>query len=453
MAVIFNQTTFDSAQSSTGAYLLGNFTGINTLSGAAPVTINGTIDAPGTSVTATLNLLNVGTVQTTADYLGYSTAPNNEYVYYFSAQVVGIATPVTFAVTGAPTGLPTLSSTPVISTAVTAPVGPSTPCYATGTHIRTVRGEIAVEDLAIGDEVVTASGATRPVIWLGHRVTDCASHPKAEIVQPIRITAGAIAPNMPSRDLRISPDHAIFLDDVLVQARFLVNGTTIVREAVTSVTYWHVELESHDVLIAENLPAESYLDVGNRHSFINAGDVVSLRPEFAVEDTDGHCAPLVTGGERLRAIRSWLAERARHLGARTTTDAAIHLLADGIALTPIAVEGNRFVYAVPADTAALTLASRSAVPAEVMVDTADDRRLGVRLTALDIDGESILPDDARLSDGWHAAEVGWRWSDGAGTLPVGRQVTFTAHTLPIYPATAIVQTDAQTVRQPLRMVG
>lgn len=436
---------------------MGDFTGMNTLSGAAPVTINGTIDTPGTNVNAILNLANVGSVQTTANYLGYTVALNNEYVYYFSAQVAAIPTPVTFAVTGAPTGLPTLSSTPVITTAVTAPVGPSTPCYAAGTRIRTIRGEVAVEDLKVGDEAVTVSGASRPIVWLGHRVTDCASHPKAEIVQPIRITAGAIAPNMPSRDLRVSPDHALFLDDVLVQARFLVNGTTIVRDAVASVTYWHVELESHDVLIAENLPAESYLDVGNRHSFNNAGDIVSFRPDFDTEEKDGHCAPLVTGGERLCAVRGWLAERARHLGACMTADAAIRLLADGIALTPVDVNAGRFVYAVPVGTEALTLASRAAVPAEVMIESADARRLGIQLTMLEIHDENIALDDARFSDGWsdgwHEAEVGWRWPDGAGVLPVGRQVTFAAHTLPVYPTVAVIDDFVRGMREPLRMAG
>ena len=80
----------------------------------------------------------------------------------------------------------------------------------------------------------------------------------------------AFADRVPCRDLLVSPDHGIFVDAKLICARQLVNGTTIVREAgLASVEYFHVELEAHAILLAEGLPAESYLDTGNRGFFRN----------------------------------------------------------------------------------------------------------------------------------------------------------------------------------------
>ena len=452
MAVTFDNTVFSAAQSTSGLYLLNSFTGTSLLSGATPVTINGMIGAPGSTVQVDINIAGVTNAGANGTYLGYSDASNGNFVYYFEVTGADIVTPVTIGVTTAATLPPLNVATPVITANVTAPISVIAPCYAQGTLIRTVLGDVAVEDLLVGDMIVTASGGQRPVTWLGHRRADCAGHPDPKRVLPIRIAAGAIAPGMPARDLRVSPDHALYLDDVLVQARFLLNGSTIVREDVVSVTYWHVELETHDVLIAENLPSESYLDVGNRWAFSEDSVVTSLRPDFAGTDGEGHCAPLVIGGERLKAIRSWLAERARHLGARTTADPAIQLLADGMVVTPLSVVEDRFVYAVPEGVTALRLVSRSAVPAEIAVNSTDDRRLGIAVEGLQLDGVTVALDDTRLGHGWNEAEAGFRWTQGDAALPVARLVVLTAHGLPAYPG-ATPRLCGAADALPLRMVG
>ena len=154
-------------------------------------------------------------------------------------------------------------------------------CFAAGTRILTVAGELPVEALREGDQVVLASGRVAPVRWLGHRHVDCRRHPRPRDVWPIRVRAGAFGANLPHRDLLLSPDHAVYLSDadddegvasgILVPVRFLMNGATVVQEPVEAITYWHVELPTHDVLLAEGLPAESYLDTGNRGSFANCG--------------------------------------------------------------------------------------------------------------------------------------------------------------------------------------
>jgi len=108
------------------------------------------------------------------------------------------------------------------------------------------------------------------VVWVGHRRLDCRRHPRPNEVWPIHIAAHAFAPGSPSRALRLSPDHAVFTGEVLIPVRYLVNGSTIAQVETDRVTYWHVELAQHDILLAENLPCESYLDTGNRDAFDNA---------------------------------------------------------------------------------------------------------------------------------------------------------------------------------------
>jgi hypothetical protein len=97
-------------------------------------------------------------------------------------------------------------------------------------------------------------------------------------VWPVRVRAGAFGARRPHRDLVLSPDHAVFVDKVLIPVRYLLNGATIVQEPVDVITYWHVELARHDVLFAEGLPCESYLDTGNRALFGDAASVQQSLP-------------------------------------------------------------------------------------------------------------------------------------------------------------------------------
>jgi uncharacterized repeat protein (TIGR03803 family) len=144
-------------------------------------------------------------------------------------------------------------------------------CYLAGTHILTPRGEIAVEHLREGDLLTTFSGKGpihKPISWIGQLRQSLAGHPDIEKAAPVRIRAGAVAESVPHRDLLVSPDHAICLDGVLIPAKELVNGATIVQELdFGEVHYFHIELEQHDILLAEGLTAESYLDTGNRDAF------------------------------------------------------------------------------------------------------------------------------------------------------------------------------------------
>jgi collagen type I/II/III/V/XI/XXIV/XXVII alpha len=189
-------------------------------------------------------------------------------------------------------------------------------CFAHGTRIRTPDGDVPVEQLAVGQNVVTASGKTAPIIWIGRRRIDCRRHPEPWQVWPVLISAGAFGKGLPQRDLLVSPQHGIYDNGVLVPARFLINDTTIVQEPVAQVEYFHVELETHDLLLAEGLPAESYLENGDRNSFDNGGGVLVLHPDFSRWSWDARaCAELKITGPELEAIHAKLERRAAQLAA------------------------------------------------------------------------------------------------------------------------------------------
>ena len=167
------------------------------------------------------------------------------------------------------------------------------PCFATGTLIATPAGPVAVERLAANDRVELVTGGTARVVWIGHRRQTGGS--------VVRIRAHALGPRSPTRDLIVSDDHGMFIGGVLVPAGLLANGETVVREPSADITFWHVELERHAILLADGAPAESYLDTGNRRQFGNCA--IGYDPAAAIGDP---CAEMVFAGERLDRIRSAL---------------------------------------------------------------------------------------------------------------------------------------------------
>ncbi len=184
------------------------------------------------------------------------------------------------------------------------------PCYCPGTHIRTARGEKRVETLRIGDKVMTASGALRPIKWIGRRGYAGRFIRGDKNVLPICIRAGALDDKVPKRDLWVSPHHALYLDSVLIEAKDLVNGVSIVQaDRVEKVEYFHIELDSHDVIIAEGALAESYIDDHSRALFHNAHEYDALYPTPAPAAAR-YCAPRLDEGYAVEAVRQRIAARA-----------------------------------------------------------------------------------------------------------------------------------------------
>ncbi len=112
---------------------------------------------------------------------------------------------------------------------------------------------------------------------------------------------------LPMRDLVVSSLHAMFIDDVLVPMGLLVNGVSIVRlPEMALVEYFHIELDSHDVIFAEGAAAETFVDCDSRQMFHNAGEFAELYPDDR-SPAWMFCAPRIEAGAVLRRIRSKIA--------------------------------------------------------------------------------------------------------------------------------------------------
>jgi len=151
-------------------------------------------------------------------------------------------------------------------------------CFCPGTRISTQEGCVNVEDLAIGDLVTTNDGHSVPVTWIG-RQTVLKSF-AGERARFVRIKADAISPGVPCDDLCLTADHAVFIDGLLVNASALVNDHSIILEPLADVperfTVYHVETAQHDLILANEMPAETYLDIPGRMAFDNYDEYVAF---------------------------------------------------------------------------------------------------------------------------------------------------------------------------------
>jgi autotransporter-associated beta strand protein len=210
-------------------------------------------------------------------------------------------------------------------------------CYCRGTLIDARHGQTKVETLKIGDEVVTLSGALRPIKWIGRRSYSGRFVVGRADIMPVCIKAGALDVDVPRRDLWISPHHAMHLDGVLIEARDLVNGVSIVQARnIDEVEYFHIELDSHDVIVAEGALSETFLDDDSRGMFHNAPDFHALYPDV-VTAPPSYCAPRCDAGYEVEIVRRRIAERA---GLRAADPSAIGALRGHVdRINPNQIEG------------------------------------------------------------------------------------------------------------------
>jgi hypothetical protein len=234
---------------------------------------------------------------------------------------------------------------------------------------------------------------------------------------PVIVRKSAIADNVPHRDLHMTKGHSLFFDDVLVPVEFLVNHRTILWDDLAQeVTIYHIELETHDVLLANGAPAESYRDDGNRWLFQNANSGWGLPPQEP-------CAPVLTGGPKVDTLWRRLLDRAGpRKGAPLTDDPDLYLLVDGKRVDPIERSGGMQVFCLPTRPHSVRICSRAAAPQELGL-ARDPRQLGVavrKIVLAERGWKSTLEADAAsLADGYHGfeADSGIRWTDGNAAAP------------------------------------
>jgi hypothetical protein len=298
------------------------------------------------------------------------------------------------------------------------------PCFLPGTLILTDQGEVPVEQLGVGDTIVTLGGRKRRLCWIGQGRT-LATRGRRNAATPVIVRKGALAANVPHRDLHITKGHALYLDDVLIPVEFLVNHRSILwDDRAQEVSVFHLELDAHDVLVANGAAAESYRDDGNRWLFRNANAGWDQPPKAL-------CAPVLTGGAVVDAIWRRLLDRTGpRPGMPLTDDPDLHLLVDGRRVEAQEQDGPVRVFRLQQVPARVVVASRDVVPAELGL-ARDPRSLGVALRrAVVRQGNRFVmleANDARLGDGFHAYEAAGdlRWTNGNATLPVGVFAGFT----------------------------
>jgi hypothetical protein len=282
--------------------------------------------------------------------------------------------------------------------------------------IGTPDGKMPVEQLKIGDLVLTARNGPRAVTWIGQGKV-LATRGRRTAATPVIVRKGALADNVPNADLRVTKGHSLYFDGALIPVEFLVNHRSILwDDRAQEVEIYHVELATHDVLLANGAPAESYRDDGNRWLFRNAnsgwGEVE--KPPYA---------EVLTGGTVVDAVWRRLLERAGgRPGMVLSDDPDLHLVVDGRRLEAVVRCGEAYVFRLPALAHSVRIVSRAAAPAELGV-ARDPRVLGVALRGIVLRQgtrfHTIEVADPVLSEGFHTFEPGngLRWTDGDAVLP------------------------------------
>ncbi|MCU9846810.1 Hint domain-containing protein [Defluviimonas sp. WL0024] len=173
---------------------------------------------------------------------------------------------------------------------------PRTPCFIAGVRIATLRGEVEIENLRPGDRVLTRDNGYRPLRWIGARHFDADALERFAELRPVTIRRGSLGPDMPSRDLTVSPQHRILMSgeaarllgaesEVLVAACDL-HPAQRVPEVHTEVTYFHLMFDAHEVILADGAWSESFRPdraaLDGLHT-AQLWEILAIFPELATE--------------------------------------------------------------------------------------------------------------------------------------------------------------------------
>lgn len=301
------------------------------------------------------------------------------------------------------------------------------PCFVEGTEIMTPQGPRLVQDIAPGDETRDPQGKTHKVVWVRHKTISSAVDQINNRV--IIMRAHAISHRVPSHDLYVTGDHCVSLSGVLFPVRMLVNDLSIVEASLQPYTVYHIETAEHSLLLANGMACESYLDTGNRDSFVSQ----STRAPSPVKswETDS-VLPLQTSSEIGKPIYDQIkarAEKTQQMMRQTRSEDVARpqtitiVDQNGQTLSVLEEKSNLATIRLHEDTRSIFIRSSTFSPYKKIGAYVDDRRhLGVLVGEITLH----LPHDTlkfrqhlESSDfsGWHQIEDGdKRWTNGAGAI-------------------------------------
>ena len=313
-------------------------------------------------------------------------------------------------------------------------------CFLAGSLIETPEGLRKIEDMQVGDAVCVYANGKKEVshvTWAGHASVQVNTALKQdEAGYPIRILANALADNVPSTDLLITPEHCLFFDGKFVPARMLVNGGSIFYDtSITSYEYYHIETAQHSVIMANGVLTESYLDTGNRAAFQQSGTVVTIgRSAPAKSWEHDAAAPLCVDRAFVEPLFHALNYRKNSIAGRhaapaaveTTANPDLHLITQsGAIVHPMRRTMHQYSFMLPPNTQSVRIVSRASRPADVIGPFVDDRRyMGVAIADIQLlsadDKHTITAHlQAEKPAGWYATEpAGCVWTNGDAVLPL-----------------------------------
>ncbi len=293
-------------------------------------------------------------------------------------------------------------------------------CFLPGTRIATPQGEVAVEHLHVGAWVRTRSGAVRRIAWIGYGRSAITPYNRCDaspvLFQPGALGLDAAGQPVPRRPLKVTRRHGMVVGHVLVPAEHLVNGVSVQwDDSADWVEFYHIELDSHDILFAEGAATESFRDDESEQLFHNT----ATRPARGWEPS---CLPVVDCGPELEAawrqVAGYAGQPPRH---RFTTSPDLHLRIDGTRIDGRSRDGETWRFDLPPNPREILIASDTVIPATDGISE-ELRRLGVAVMEMTLwrhnTGRPLDLADPALRDGWHADQNGHRWTKGLASLPV-----------------------------------
>lgn len=315
------------------------------------------------------------------------------------------------------------------------------PCFLRGTLIETKDGMVAVENIEVGDKVVVYSkeGKTlQPVIWTGHRIGRVDPNLSDDIGgYPVRIVKDALGPNIPFKDLLITAEHCLCLDEQFIPVRMLVNGRSIYYDhSIVSYTYYHIECEKHAVICANGMLTETYLNTGHRQFFLQDEKTISYKCGSKTWEKDA-AVPLKTDRTTVEPYFINFLEKAQKLELKDrnqsferTQNPSLRLLTNQGEIIYPCHKGSKthFIFLIPSYVKDIRILSRTSRPCDVIGPFVDDRRdLGVlvgRIVLFDRHKKiHFIDQHLQQSDlsGWHSQENSKvRWTKGNGFISLNK---------------------------------